>query len=63
MDEKILNIREAAELTRLTVNTLYAYTARRKIPFIKLGAKVLFRQSDLEKWIDQHRVEPIGSRV
>jgi excisionase family DNA binding protein len=59
MENEILNVREASELTRLSVATVYAYVARRKLPHLKVGAKLLFRRSDLEKWLDQHFVKPL----
>lgn len=57
----VINIKQASELVGLTVNTLYSYCARRKIPHLKLGAKLLFRRSELEAWLDAHRV-PVGAR-
>ena len=55
----ILNVREAAEYTRLKAATIYLYVQRRKIPFLKIGSRVLFEQSALEEWVAAHRVEPL----
>jgi len=59
MESAILNVKEAAELTRLSVATVYAYVARRKLPYLKVGAKLLFRRSDLTRWLDGHFVQPL----
>ena len=56
MDDKILNITEAASLTKLKRSTLYSYVAARSIPFLKIGSRVLFERGDLEGWLSEHRV-------
>src|SRR5690349_7004215 len=52
---KFLTIKEAAELLNLAEQTLYGYTSKALIPFIKKGKRVLFLKSELEKWIMQGR--------
>jgi excisionase family DNA binding protein len=48
----LMNIREASKFLRLAPGTLYAWTERRKIPFIRLGSsRIRFRRADLEKFI------------
>ena len=59
---EILNIREAAKLTRLSAGTLYIYVERRKIPFLKIGSRVLFEREALETWLAEHRVPAFDSR-
>jgi excisionase family DNA binding protein len=54
----LLTPKEASELTRLSVKTLYAKCCRREIPFVKLGGKLLFDQAKLVAWIEKHSVEP-----
>lgn len=55
----VLTIREAAELTRLKTSTLYSYVESRKIPFLKVGSRVLFEKEVLNKWLVSHRVSPL----
>jgi excisionase family DNA binding protein len=62
MERKILNIGEAAALTRLKTSTLYAYIARRKVPFIKVGSRVLFDEEALLNWLQAHTLEPLSER-
>jgi len=63
MDKEYLTMREASQYLRLTVKTLYGYTSRRIIPFIKLGtgrsSKILFSKEELDKWIADRAVEPV----
>lgn len=56
MNIKICKIRKAAEITGLSVSTLYKCTARNSIPHIKLGGSILFDVSELEAWVDSKKV-------
>lgn len=49
--QDLLTPREAADLLRWSLPTIYTYAARRKLPTIKLGRSLRFRRSDLEKLI------------
>jgi excisionase family DNA binding protein len=52
--EKLLKPEELAERLGIKLSTLYNWTYkgnRGKIPFIKVGACLRFRQSDIEKWL------------
>ena len=52
---QFLNLNEAAAFLNLSPQTLYGFTSKRKIPFIKKGKKLYFKQSDLEKWLETGR--------
>jgi excisionase family DNA binding protein len=56
--EKLLTIDEAAEMLALKKPTLYKYVMWKKIPFVKLSARLAFRPSALEKWIDERSFLP-----
>ena len=58
---RLLTISEASELTRLSVKTLYSYTCRRKVPFVKLNGALRFDEDRLRRWIDEHAVEPVAA--
>jgi len=51
MDSDLVNLNEAAKILRLKPSTMRAWVLRRRIPFVKLGRRVLFRRSDLEALI------------
>lgn len=53
--EQFLSIEKAADFLGLAVQTLYGYTSKGKIPFIKKGKSVRFLKSDLEKWLKEGR--------
>ena len=52
---QIFSLTQAASFLQLAKQTLYGYTSKRKIPFIKKGKKLYFRESDLEKWLEAGR--------
>lgn len=52
----ILNVPEASAFTRLTRSTIYAYVARRELPYLKVGSRVLFDRNELQGWLNAHRV-------
>lgn len=47
----LLTLAEAASLLRLKVSTLRAWILRRKIPYCKVGRRVLIRRADVDALI------------
>ncbi|WP_319414808.1 helix-turn-helix domain-containing protein [Marispirochaeta aestuarii] len=56
---KLLNVAEAADLLNLAPQTIRNKVHQRKIPFIKLGGKVLFKPEELSAWVEEHAVKAI----
>ena len=54
--EKLLNIDELAEALGVARATVYDWTHDRKIPFIKVGRRVMFRPRTIEKWLKDREV-------
>lgn len=52
---EILSLNEAAKYLHLAPQTLYGFTSRHTIPFIKKGKKLYFKIVDLELWLEQGR--------
>lgn len=61
MHKELLNIREAADFLGLSPGTLYNMVSRRRIPFIKVGARTMFKKADLDRWLEKHTVQPIDA--
>ena len=59
--QSLLNIGQAADLLGLKVKTIYTYVCQRRIPFVKLGARVLFEPDKLEKWVHNNAFEPLAT--
>lgn len=50
-----LNIQQASKFTHMAIATLYDYTHKKKIPFSKIGKRLLFSKKELTEWIQRHR--------
>jgi excisionase family DNA binding protein len=57
MDD-LLTTAEAAEYLRTTVATLNTWRCTKavKIPYYRIGRKILYRLSELQKYIDKQKV-------
>jgi excisionase family DNA binding protein len=51
--DKILSIQEASVFLNLAKQTLYSFTSKNIIPFLKKGKKLYFRKSDLINWLSE----------
>jgi excisionase family DNA binding protein len=56
-EKRLLDINDLAIYLHISKNTLYNWLYRRKIPHIKVGRSVRFDLKDIEKWINEKRVE------
>ena len=60
-DRKLISVDEAAERLGLKASTIRKYVLMQHIPFVKLGARVLFDPDRLDRWVAEHAREPVGS--
>ncbi len=56
MTRRLLNIREVAEYTGLSVHTLYTMVSQRRIPYVKAGRLTKFDVRLLDAWIAKNTV-------
>ena len=48
----LLTVREVAQLTGLSVNTLYHYVSQKRIPVVRLSRRCIrFSREQIEAWI------------
>jgi excisionase family DNA binding protein len=61
--DRLLTPSEAAELLGVRPQTLAMWrcTGRHSLPFVKVGTAVRYRESDIEKWL-QERTATLVSR-
>ena len=50
---ELLTVPETAALLRLRPSTIRAWLGKRKIPFVKLGRRVVIRRSDIEAIVER----------
>ncbi len=55
--EKLVSIKEIAELTGLSVSSIYKRTSIGAIPYYKVGKRVLFKPSEINRWLEDLKVE------
>lgn len=53
MEDKIFSIDEVAAYLKIPKSTIYKLSERGKIPSIKIGKQLRFRQSSLDKWFSE----------
>ncbi len=51
-NDRPLSIDEASEFLHIPKSTLYQFTSTRKIPFQKVGKKILFFKQELIEWVE-----------
>ena len=52
---KLMDVNEACEFLKFKRSRLYSEVFRKKIPFIKIGASLRFKLSDLEEWLNSKK--------
>lgn len=59
---ELMNFKEGAKELGLSIHTLRLWTRQRKIPFVRLGRRVLLRRGDLENLVDRNLIEAKGDK-
>jgi excisionase family DNA binding protein len=58
-DDEMLTYQGAASLLGLKIGTLYSMTARKQIPYVRLGPRLVrFSRAALEQWLRERSVVP-----
>ncbi len=59
MVEHLFDPPMTAKILKVKLPTIYAWVARRKIPFLKVGAALRFRPSAIEAWLKEREHLPV----
>ena len=54
---KLLSPQELSEVLSISIETVYAWTSQKRIPYIKMGRLVRFNMDEVNKWLERQRVE------
>jgi excisionase family DNA binding protein len=54
---ELLSLREGSKELKLSIHTLRAWTYQKRIPFVRLGRRVLLRREDLEDLVKKNVIE------
>ncbi|MDA2919246.1 helix-turn-helix domain-containing protein [Desulfobacterota bacterium AH_259_B03_O07] len=60
VEKRFLTIMEAARFSGLSESLLYKLSARRVLPILKIGNKVILKKSLFEQWLLSHSVDKKG---
>jgi excisionase family DNA binding protein len=56
---ELLTVIETAKALRISQGTVRAWVLARKIAYVKLGSRVLFKQTDIENFVNRSTVQPV----
>ena len=65
-NDEFLNVQQVAELIEESVPSIYTRTSHRTIPYYKKGKRLLFKKSEILKWIEtgkKRTIEEIQDRL
>ena len=51
---RLLTVNEVSSLFQVHPKTIYKWTGKGKLPYLKINDKVRFRRKDIETWIDNN---------
>ena len=54
---RLLDIKEVADYTGLSVHTLYTMVSQRRIPYVKMGRLTKFDREEIDKWVTHHSMK------
>ncbi len=57
-DDRLLTVNEVAESLRVSTMTVYRMLKSGQLPATRVGRSYRFRLSDVERYLEQGRVEP-----
>jgi excisionase family DNA binding protein len=63
INKKWLTLNEAAEYLRISDRNLRKLAKNSKLPFYKLEGKILFKVSELDKYIEKNKVESLSELI
>jgi excisionase family DNA binding protein len=54
---RLITAKEAGQYLSLSTDTIYQMASLKKLPYLKIGARVLFDIKTLDHWIDRHLIK------
>jgi excisionase family DNA binding protein len=60
--EKLLKIKDVAEVLGINPHSVYRLIYQREIPFVKLGRNIRFKESQISSWINKGSHDNITDR-
>jgi len=57
-DVEFVSPKELARQLRVSIDCVYRLAARRVLPAYRVLRRILFRRTDVSRWIESHRTDP-----
>ncbi len=57
---RLITAKEASQYLSLSTDTLYRMASSKKIPYLKIGDRVLFDIRALDAWVERHLIQEKG---
>jgi len=54
---RLITVKEASQYLSLSTDTVYRMASQKKLPYLKIGDRVLFDVRALDHWIDRHMIK------
>ncbi len=54
--KRLITAKEAGQYLSLSTETIYRMAAAKKLPYLKIGDRVLFDIKSLDQWVDNHLI-------
>src|SRR5512136_1834991 len=54
---RLITAKEASQYLNLSTDTVYRMASLKKLPYLKIGDRVLFDVKALDHWIDKHMIK------
>jgi excisionase family DNA binding protein len=54
---RLISAKEAGQYLSLSTDTIYRMASQKKLPYLKIGERVLFDVKALDQWIGKHMVK------
>ncbi len=51
MQLKLINVNELAKVLGISVQTVYAWVSRRRLPIVKVGRRTMFNPEEIDRWV------------
>jgi excisionase family DNA binding protein len=54
---RLLTPEELGNVLGVSVHTIYQWTSKRQIPFMKVGKLIRFSEMEIQKWLEANKLE------
>ncbi len=54
---RLITAKEAGQYLSLSTDTIYQMASMKKLPYLKIGSRVLFDRKALDLWIEKHLIK------